>query len=70
MSKTFLGLSIGDKIELVSMGNDPDPIQPGTTGTVIGWCASENVQLEQIWVKWDNGRQLNILPRVDKWRKI
>jgi hypothetical protein len=46
----------GDRIELIAMRDEPDPLPPGATGTV------ENVrshdfgprdQFDQIWVKWD-----------------
>jgi hypothetical protein len=44
----------GDRIRLVEMPDDPDPLAPGSLGTVAGihrlagWC--------QIDVDWDNGR--------------
>ena len=49
-------LQAGDRIRLVSMVDDPDPIPTGTTGTVLSvsdqsdWC--------QVDVDWDNGRSL------------
>jgi len=47
---------IGDRIRLILMADDPDPIPTGTLGTVReirpnhGWT--------QVEVDWDNGRQL------------
>ena len=49
----------GDRIRLVNMPNDPNPIEPDSTGTVI----NEPVWFEPTWqitVAWDNGRGLNL----------
>ena len=46
----------GDRIRLIAMPDDPDPIPSGSTGTVTAvwkhsdWC--------QVSVDWDNGRRL------------
>jgi hypothetical protein len=48
--------AVGDRIRLISMPADPDPIPIGTLGTVqvvhshYGWT--------QVEVDWDNGRRL------------
>lgn len=48
--------AVGDRIRLISMPTDPDPIPIGTHGTVqmvhchCGWT--------QVEVDWDNGRRL------------
>ena len=48
--------AVGDRIRLIHMPEDPDPIHEGSLGTVRaihphhGWT--------QIEVDWDNGRQL------------
>lgn len=47
---------IGDRIRLVSMPNDPDPIPVGTAGTVAGIHPQRD--WTQIDVNWDNGRTL------------
>ncbi len=55
---------LGDRVRLVSMADDSDPIPAGTTGTVAvvdpqcGW--------PQLDFDWDNGRSLLIskLPHV------
>jgi len=57
-------LAPGTRIELVSMSNDPDPVAFGTRGTVTGGNG------RQIWVEWDNGRSLMLLPGVDRWKVI
>lgn len=58
----------GDRIELVAMGDDPDPIPKGSKGTVTrvantAWGA-------QISVDWDNGRTLHLVEGEDVWRVI
>jgi hypothetical protein len=50
---------IGTRIKLLHMGKDPDPVPAGSTGTITGGSAA------QIWVKWDNGRTLMLLPDYD-----
>jgi hypothetical protein len=52
---------VGSRIELVSMPNDPDALAPGTLGTVTGGNGA------QMYVDWDNGRTLILLPGVDRW---
>jgi hypothetical protein len=53
----------GDRIELVSMPDDPDPILPGTQGTVTwdgGMVTMFDRPYQQVSVKWDNGRTLGL----------
>lgn len=57
----------GTRIRLVSMGDDPDPITPGAEGTVIGGAEPHGYMGGQVWVTWDNGRSLNLIPGVDRW---
>ncbi|MGB7346266.1 MAG: DUF4314 domain-containing protein [Pirellulaceae bacterium] len=49
-------LKLGDRIRLLSMTDDPDPIPIGATGTVTGLYAQSG--WIQIDVEWDNGRSL------------
>lgn len=49
----------GDIVELVSMHDDPDPIAPGTKGTVVGKSSSSLGN--QVWVRWWDGRSLNLM---------
>lgn len=49
----------GDRIRLIRMVDDPDPVPSGTTGTVI----ADPVLVYGSWqvsVKWDNGRGLSL----------
>ena len=55
---------VGDRIRLISMKNDPDPVPEGTTGTVD--YVTEAVPMgqgryyAQVGVSWDNGRTLSL----------
>lgn len=55
----------GTRICLDSMGNDPNPIPPGTKGTVefVDDCGS-------VFCKFDNGRSLGMIPGEDSFHKI
>lgn len=51
----------GDRVRLVFMPNDPDPIPEGTEGTVeevvaMDWGQDKKTQ---VYVRWDNGRTLS-----------
>jgi hypothetical protein len=52
---------IGKKIRMIEM-NDPYPIEPNTTGTIMSVDG-----LGQIRVNWDNGRVLSVIPEEDKF---
>lgn len=65
--------AVGDRIELVSMPDDPDPIAPGTRGTVDWVGKPVNLggrTFDQIGVKWDNGRTLGLTVPPDRFRII
>jgi hypothetical protein len=57
----------GDRIRLISMPNDPDPIPAGSTGTVISATTGTFAQID---VDWDNGRSLALIPGVDQYEII
>lgn len=53
----------GMRIRMVSMTDDPNPIAPGTEGT-IRLVDDAGV----IHVKWDDGRSLGVIPGVDHYQ--
>lgn len=57
----------GDRIRLISMPSDPDPIEPGSTGTVESVTSGP---LGQIGVRWDSGRTLYLVPGIDGFQII
>lgn len=62
----------GDRIRLLSMTDDPDPIPAGATGTVRG--VTSHGALENAWhqidVRWDNGRTLLLVVPPDVFEII
>lgn len=55
----------GTRVQLDSMGNDPNPVPNGTKGTV-----SFVDDIGTVFVNFDNGRSLGICPETDKFHKI
>lgn len=55
----------GMRIRMVSMVDDPNPIEPGTEGT-IRLVDGMGV----IHVQWDNGRTLGVIPGIDHYQLI
>ena len=51
----------GKRIKMIFM-EDPEPIEPGTMGTVIKLDGAGQIQ-----VKWDNGRNLSVIPGEDRY---
>lgn len=62
LSKTY---SKDTRIELIEMGEDPNPIPPNTRGSVI--CVDD---LGQVHVRFDNGRTLAVIPGEDSFRPL
>lgn len=67
--KPNLPCQCGDRIELIAMPNDPDPIPAGATGTVVT-IIDRYDGTRQIVVDWDNcvGRSLNLELPEDHFR--
>jgi hypothetical protein len=59
----------GDRIRLVAMPDDPDPVPQGTTGTVqaVHPHGSSGGQWLQVEVNWDNGRKLMLSVPPDQF---
>lgn len=51
------GMKVGDKVKLLKMDNDPNPIPIGTTGTITN-INEVSKNFTQVSVDWDNGRSL------------
>jgi hypothetical protein len=63
--------STGDRIRLVAMNDDPDPIRAGQIGTVVGVYRHEGPEAwHQIDVAWDNGRTLMLVSPPDLFEII
>lgn len=58
----------GDRIELLEMHNDPNPIAPGTQGTVTFINKVRSMGFTQIAVDWDNGSTLMLTVPPDRYR--
>jgi len=52
----------GKRIRLISMNDDPNPIEPNTMGTI-----QYTDGLGQLQVIWDNGRRLAVIPQIDEY---
>ena len=64
-------LQAGDRVRLVHMGNDPDPIPHGMTGTVQLVTELHFKDKEkQVLVAWDNGRSLSCICPPDVLFKL
>lgn len=57
-------LKKGDRIRLVSMPQDPDPIPAGTLGTVV--AVYDHRDWNQVDVDWYNGRTLMLTMPADR----
>lgn len=55
----------GTRICCDNMPDDPQPIEPGTLGTVRGVDDAG-----QVMVAWDNGRGLSLIPGVDSFHIV
>lgn len=55
----------GTRIELLSMENDPNPVESGTRGTV-----KHVDDIGTLHCRFDNGRSLGVVPEEDSFRKL
>ena len=56
---------VGKRIKLIEMVDDPYPVKNGMKGII-----THVDDLNQIHVKWDNGRSLAVIPEIDKFEII
>lgn len=65
-------IKVGDRIELVRMEDDPDPVAPGTRGVVqlVEVMDLGDGSREYITVLWDDGRSLGLVCPPDRYRRI
>ena len=59
----------GARVRLINMPDDPDPIEPGSEGT-INYVGSVGGFGQQIGVKWDSGRTLMLIVGVDDFEVL
>ena len=59
----------GDRIRVLSMPDDPNPIPIGELGTVVSVVShgTGKSAWHQVDVKWDNGRTLMLMLPVDRF---
>jgi hypothetical protein len=60
----------GDDIILIEMSEDPNPIKSGTLGYVMKINTVKVFNEEHLFVDWYNGRKLNVIVGVDKYKVI
>ena len=60
-------VSPGDRIRLLAMPGDPFPLDEGSEGVVTD--VTDGV-FAQVWVDWDSGRRLALVPGVDQYEVI
>lgn len=55
----------GARVRLLWMGDDPDPVLPGTLGTVVFVDDAGTVHVD-----WDSGRKLGVVPDSDGFEEV
>ena len=63
---------VGNRIRLVAMHDDPDPVHPGAMGTVasVERLLTEGAGWLRIDVDWDNGRDLMLVSPPDQFEVV
>jgi len=64
-----LDVQLGDRIRLLSMGNDPCPVLAGSKGIVYGITRWYDGQTN-LTMKWDSGRTLGLVAPPDRFEVI
>ena len=62
----------GDRIRLLAMSDDPDPIQVGQLGTIVSVAhhGGGDDMWHQIDVAWDGGRTLMLVSPPDQFEFV
>ncbi len=63
MSNINMDHLIGKKVELIKCTDEYTKIQPGSLGTI-----SSIDDAGTVFVNWDNGSRLGLIPGIDKWK--
>lgn len=64
-------VKVGDRIKLINMPDDPNPIEPGSVGTVVH-ASPPYGSLKGLYisVNWDSGRRLSVITPPDEFEII
>ena len=57
-------MKVGDRVKLIEMVNDPNPIESGSEGVIY------HIGGGVVNVSWDNGRSLGLIIGEDKFNVI
>ena len=63
------GLTIGARVRIIEMPNDPNPVPRGTEGT-INYIGKFPGPGQQIGVAWDNGSTLMLIVGEDEFELV
>jgi hypothetical protein len=65
-------IAVGDRVRLVHMSDDPDPIKAGSVGTVtfVTDLHFRDMPQTQYGIAWDNGRSLSCICPPDTIEKV
>ncbi len=63
MNRINMDHLIGKKVELISTTDEYTKLQPGAIG-VVSFIDDTGT----VFVNWDNGSRLGLIPGVDKWK--
>lgn len=65
MIKAQMSSLIGRRIQLINCTDEFIPMAPGSQGTIFHIDDTGTV-----FVNWDNGSALSLIPGIDKWKYI
>lgn len=62
---------VGQRIELVHTSDEYTALRPGDRGTIEHVQPIHSLGFTQVWVKWDSGSNLMLVPESgDKWKLV